>query len=94
MGILDSLKVLNVTEMCLYDIMEEIINEISDKKIGDNVAGISKYIEYLRDQVEQIKDKEEKEQAKTEVVRYEHKINPQINRITNKVVKRKKNENN
>ena len=55
--------------------MEEIINEISDKKIGDNVAGISKYIEYLRDQVEQIKDKEEKEQAKTEVVRYEHKIN-------------------
>lgn len=94
MGILDSLKVLNVTETCLYDIMEEIINEISDKKIGDNVAGISKYIEYLRDQVEQIKDKEEKEQAKTEVVRYEHKINPQINRITNKVVKRKKNENN
>lgn len=75
MGILDTLKVLNVTETCLYDIMEEIINEISDKKIGDNVAGISKYIEYLRDQVEQIKDKEEKEQAKTEVVRYEHKIN-------------------
>lgn len=75
MGILDTLKVLNVTETCLYDIMEEIINEISDKKIGNNVAGISKYIEYLRDQVEQIKDKEEKEQAKTEVVRYEHKIN-------------------
>ena len=88
MGILESLENLNVTNECFCDIIEEIINEISNKKIGNKTTGTNKFIDFLRDQVDKIEDREEKEQAKTEVVKYEHKVNPQISRIENKVIKR------
>lgn len=92
MGILENLQNLEVTRGCYCDIIEEIINEISRSNVSKKAAGMSKYIEFLRDQADKIEDRDEREKAKTEVVKYEHRINPQIARPEKKVEKKIENE--
>ena len=93
MKIIDDVLNLNVTNECLRAIMEEIINETTKKFRSGKITDSSKYIQFLRDAVNRIEDRNEREQAKTELVRQEHKTFPKlVNLETKEIDKIKKEE--
>ena len=92
MQIIEDLLNLNVTNECLRDIMEEIINETTKKLRSDKITDSSKYIQFLRDAVDRIEDRGEREKAKTELVRQEHKTFPKLINLETKEIERIKKE--
>lgn len=75
-----------------FDLMEEIINEVSDKfKLKGIGSGVDKF-EKMRDNADKEEDPKKKEKLETEAIKYGHKVNVQIDKINNKQKKRIKAE--
>ena len=90
MNIFESLENLQVSEECFNDILsivEEIINEVSRGEVGKRIQKALEEIDKKAEKVDN-KEGEEKEEAKTELVKYSHEQLPKIDRITNKVIDR------
>ena len=83
-----------MTNECFCGIIEEVINEVSKKYKSQKVTDSRKYIQFLRDVVDRIEDRGEREAAKTELIKQEHKTFPKIDKIEKKEMERSKKEEN